>query len=213
MRFAVAGELASALAHELNQPITALVSYLRASEILASRPAEEEGRLHDTLRKAAKEAMRASVVLRRLRDFYRGGRGNRESIDVAALCESVAHSFQERLRRTDASLTVAVGAEVPKLEADPTQLEIVLHNLLSNGLDSLSQAAPHNRKLQLSATCREQVVELCVEDSGPGIGREVAGKLFEPFVTSKPDGMGLGLAISRSLLLTRGGELLCSRSE
>jgi PAS domain S-box-containing protein len=213
MRFAVAGELASALAHELNQPITALVSYLRASEILASRPAEEEGRLHDTLRKAAKEAMRASVVLRRLRDFYRGGRGNRESIDVAALCESVAHSFQERLRRTDASLTVAVGAEVPKLEADPTQLEIVLHNLLSNGLDSLSQAAPHNRKLQLSATCREQGVELCVEDSGPGIGREVAGKLFEPFVTSKPDGMGLGLAISRSLLLTRGGELLCSRSE
>ncbi len=213
MRFAVAGELASALAHELNQPITALVSYLRASEILASRPAEEEERLHDTLRKAAQEAMRASVVLRRLRDFYRGGRGNRESIDVGALCEAVARSFHERLRRADASLTVAVAAALPKLEADPTQLEIVLHNLLSNGLDSLSEAAPQSRKLQLSATCREKVVELCVEDSGPGIGHDVVGKLFEPFVTSKPDGMGLGLAISRTLLLTRGGELICSRSE
>jgi PAS domain S-box-containing protein len=213
MRFAVAGELASALAHELNQPITALVSYLRASEILASRPDQEQERLHSTLQKAAKEAMRASVVLRRLRDFYRGASDKRESINVGALCESVARAFQEHLRRADASLGIAVDPAIPPLEADAIQLEIVLHNLLANALDSVSHVPVHERRLQLTAACSDRVVELCLEDSGPGVSDEVAGRLFEPFVTSKPDGMGLGLAISRSLLLTRGGELVCSRSE
>lgn len=213
MRFAVAGELASALAHELNQPITALVSYLQASEILASRPVQEEERLHGTLQKASKEALRASVVLRRLRDFYQGGSNKRESIDVAALCESVARAFQDRLRRTNASLVVEVSPSTPRLQADMTQLEIVLHNLLANALDSVSQGYPNNRRVRLSAACCDRVVEFCVEDSGPGVSEEVMGKIFEPFVTSKADGMGLGLAISRTLLLTRGGELLCAQSK
>jgi signal transduction histidine kinase len=207
MRFAVAGELASALAHELNQPITALVSYLGASEILAARCVGEDDRLQRTLVKATHEAVRASDVLRRLRDFYRGGALKRETVHVPAVCTAVVRAFQDRLRRADVSLVVSVDPSIPKIEGDGTQLEIVLHNLLANAVDAVTQEAGPWRRVELHATWGESAVTVRVEDSGPGIAADVSQKLFEPFVTSKPDGMGLGLAISRSLIRARGGEL------
>jgi two-component system sensor kinase FixL len=212
MRFAVAGELASALTHELNQPITALVSYLRASEILAEQAMAGEDRLQSTLGKAAQEAIRASAVLRELRDFYQGGARKSERVDIPALCATVVRAFEDRLRRANASLVVSIDPSFPKLDADATQLEIVLHNLLANALDAVSQVESAARRLELHGSHDQSVVTLRVADSGPGIAAEVARKLFEPFVTSKPDGMGLGLAISRSLIRARGGELSCERS-
>jgi PAS domain S-box-containing protein len=213
MRFTVAGELASALTHELNQPITALVSYLRASEIIAGQAPAHDDRLTGTLGKAAKEAIRASEVLRRLRDFYRGGALKRESLQIRDTCEATASAFQDRLRRTEVSLKVTVDPSMPPLEGDGTQLEIVLHNLIGNAIDSLAQNIPSRRHIELSAECSERHLTLRVEDSGPGVPPEVAARLFEPFVTSKPDGMGLGLAISRSLIRARGGELSYAPSE
>lgn len=213
MRFAVAGELASALAHELNQPITALVSYLRAAEILGAPFSREEERLTTTLGKAAQEAIRASEVLRRLRDFYRGGTIKSEDVQVATLCHAVAHGFQDRLRRASTPLVLQVVAPLPTLRADATQLEIVLHNLLSNAIDAVNQVDISLRCIELHAQCVDQRLVIRVEDAGPGIAPEVALKLFEPFVTSKPDGMGLGLAISRSLVRARGGELTFEPSQ
>jgi signal transduction histidine kinase len=213
MRFAVAGELASALAHELNQPITALVSYLRAAEILAAPFSREEERLTTTLGKAAREAIRASEVLRRLRDFYRGGAIKYEDVQVATLCHAVSHAFQERLRRANASILVQVDAPLPTLRAEATQLEIVLHNLVSNAIDAVTHVEPPYRRIELHANCVDNHIIVRVEDSGPGIAAEVAQKLFEPFVTSKTDGMGLGLAISRSLVRAQEGELSFEPSE
>jgi PAS domain S-box-containing protein len=207
MRFAVAGELASALAHELNQPITALVSYLRASEILAERTTGSDDRLKGTLGKAAHEAIRASEVLRRLRDFYRGGALKREHIHVRDVCNAAAKAFQDRLRQIDATMSVTVEPSIPPMEGDRTQLEIVLHNLIANAIDGLALTRPARRQVELSASFTERELNLRVEDSGPGVPDDVVQKLFEPFVTSKPDGMGLGLAISRSLIRARGGEL------
>jgi signal transduction histidine kinase len=206
MRFAVAGELASALAHELNQPITAVVSYLRASEILARGSIAADERLAATLGKAVHEGIRASEVLRRLRDFYQGGALKREDVRIAELCSSVSEAFQERARRVEASLIVSADPTTPPLQGDSTQIEIVLHNLLANALDAVTQA-PQPRRVRLAATHADGTVRLSVEDSGPGIAPELAAKLFEPFVTSKSDGMGLGLAISRSLIRACGGEL------
>lgn len=207
MRFAVAGELASALAHELNQPITALVSYLRASEILAEPFASEDERVKATLGKAAQEAIRASEVLRRMRDFYRGGAFKREAVHIPSLCSAVAAAFQDRLRGAGAQLLMHIDPAIPTIEADSIQLEIVLHNLLVNAIDALSQQPKSSRRIELSAACSDGDVILRVEDSGSGIATEVAHKLFDPFITSKPDGMGLGLAISRSLVRGRGGDL------
>ena len=213
MRFAVAGELASALAHELNQPITALVSYLRAAEILAAPFSREEERLTATLGKAAREAIRASEVLRRLRDFYRGGTIKSEDVQIATLCHAVGNAFQDRLKRAGTPLVMQVDSSLPTLRADATQLEIVLHNLVSNAIDAVSQVEQSRRCIELQATCVEGRIVVRVSDSGPGIAPDVAQKLFEPFVTSKPDGMGLGLAISRSLVRARGGELAFEPSE
>jgi signal transduction histidine kinase len=213
MRFAVAGELASALAHELNQPITALVSYLRAAEILAAPFSREEERLTATLGKAAQEAIRASAVLRQLRDFYRGGAIKYEDVQIAALCQAVSQAFQDRLRRAGASLDLQVDPSLPMLRADATQLEIVLHNLISNAIDAVAQVEPAQRRIELHVRHIDDRLVFRVEDAGPGLAEEVAQKLFEPFVTSKPDGMGLGLAISRSLVRARGGELSFEPSE
>lgn len=207
MRFAVAGELASALAHELNQPITALVSYLRASDILAAPFGRGNERLKATLGKAAQEAMRASEVLRRLRDFYRAGTLKREPVHLPTLCGSVAMAFQDRLRRTNASLVTHMGGPLPMPQADAMQLEIVLHNLLANAIDAVSQSSKPWRRIELHVHGDAREVFLRIEDCGPGVAPELAGKLFEPFVTNKPDGMGLGLAISRSFIRASGGEL------
>jgi PAS domain S-box-containing protein len=207
MRFAVAGELASALAHELNQPITALVSYLRASQILAEPVASRDERLPATLGKAAQEAIRASEVLRRLRDFYSGGTLKHEPLHVGTVCGAVALAFQERLRRTNTSLVQRIEPSIPTVHADGIQLEIVLHNLLSNAIDAVGQVEKPWRRIELQAQRLGGNIVIRLEDSGPGISAEIAQKLFEPFTTSKSDGMGLGLAISRSLLRARGGEL------
>ena len=205
MRFAIAGELASATAHELNQPMTALVSYLDAAEILARSPGDDE-RLRATVRKAAAEALRASNVLHRLRNFYIGGRSRRERVEPAALAHAVSAGFSDRLQRAHVALDVLADGNLPILEADETQLHIVLHNLLANAVDALERVEGAERRIEVRVNGGE-VVTITVEDSGPGLDAESADRLFEPFVTSKPDGMGLGLAISRTLVRAGGGEL------
>lgn len=174
-------------------------------EILAAPFGDQEQRLTTTLGKAAQEAIRASEVLRRLRDFYRGGTLKCDDVHLPTLCSDVSQAFQSRLRRAAAALAVRVDSSLPNLAADTTQLEIVLHNLISNAIDAVSQVARPARRIELHAERADRWIVLRVEDSGPGIVPEVAQKLFEPFVTSKPDGMGLRLAISPSLVRTRSG--------
>jgi two-component system sensor kinase FixL len=209
MRFAVAGELASALTHELKQPIAALLSYLRATEILAERTGGVDPRVQETLAKSVNEATRASDVLKKLRDFYRGESDIRAPVDIGALCAGVASAFQERLRKAQATLVIQVDPAAPAVQGDETQLQIVLHNLVANAIEAVDQAPLGSRHVELHATSAADAVILRVDDSGPGVSSELARKLFEPFVTSKTDGMGLGLAISRSLVRSRGGELSC----
>ncbi|MGE0582238.1 MAG: ATP-binding protein [Steroidobacteraceae bacterium] len=207
MRFATAGEMASALTHELNQPITALVSYLRAAEILAAPGEARDARLPETLGKAASEAIRASAVLRRLRDFYSTGQAACAPLSLAALCDTVNAAFHERLRRAGVQLACNVGADLPPVAADPTQLEIVLHNLVANAIDAMAATEGAVKRIDITAERRHDHVRLAVADSGPGVAADVVARVFEPFVTSKPAGMGLGLAISRSLLRAQGGDL------
>jgi len=210
MRFAVTGQLAAALAHEINQPMTALLSYLRATALLAESPAPDNERVVTTLHKADAEAIRAIAVLRRLREFYRGEGVDLEEVDAAAVCERVANALCDRTRRSGVELQVSSASHLPTVVADRTQLEIVVHNLLTNALDALNAAAPskeHPRRIEVTTHAQASNVFITVEDSGPGISPSVAQRLFEPLVTSKVSGMGLGLSLSRSMLRTQGSDL------
>jgi len=206
MRFALAGELATALTHELNQPITALVSYLRAVEILAAPLEIQDLRVHETLRKATREALRASDILKRLRDFYRGGALNRAMIEIRPLIADVVSAFSDRAARLGVEFAqdIRVAHEVC---VDRIQLQMVLHNLITNALDALSNTAPGSRRVHITVSMEGERLRVTVEDTGCGVPPEIRRQLFEPFVTNKYDGMGLGLAISRSLLRSQGGEL------
>ena len=212
MRFALAGELATALTHELNQPITALVSYLKAVEILANPLEAGDPRFLETLHKATREALRASDVLKRLREFYRGGAAKAAVIDIKALVAEVLSAFAERAARlgVEVSSDIRVTREIC---TDRIQLQMVLHNLVSNALDAVAEVAPGTRWLHLAVETEGEQLRVIVGDSGRGVLLQIRRQLFEPFVTSKLDGMGLGLAISRSLLRSQGGELRLDASD
>jgi signal transduction histidine kinase len=215
LRFAVAGQLASALTHELNQPMTALLSYVRSAEVLTEPPAAADQRLVDTLHKAGKEALRAAAVLRRLREFYRGEGAHLEPTDPVAVCARVAGVLHERMRRSAVEFELRARESLPRVMVDRTQLEIVVHNLLSNSLDAFDALTAQKllaRRVEISAEVRGAEVLIAVDDSGPGVAASLAARLFEPFVTSKTTGMGLGLSLSRTLLRHQGGDLYCEPS-
>jgi signal transduction histidine kinase len=210
LRFAVGGQLAAALTHELNQPMTALISYVRAAELMGAPDAPAgDSRLSDTLHKAGKEALRAGEVLRRLRGFYRGAGARIEATDVIAVCARVGEGLEDRMSRCNVEFRLRDGA-LPKVMVDSTQLEIVIYNLVTNSLDAFD-AAPSRRSLagriEVTAEARGADVLISIDDSGPGIPANVSAQLFDPFISSKTKGMGLGLSLSRTLLRHQGGDL------
>jgi signal transduction histidine kinase len=206
LRLAAASELASALAHELNQPLSAIAAYVRACEMMlaASGPASAE--LKDTMDKVAAEANRAGNVVRRLRDFFRSGTAQPEKLPVSVLIDEAWATVRERAERHAIGVEI-VGAPGSAVVADRVQIEAVLHNLLANAIDAL-KLRPGDRAIRIvAAPDAPGLVRIGVEDNGPGIAAEVGDALFDPFVTTKPRGTGLGLAISRSIVDAHGGRL------
>ncbi len=205
MRFAMAGELASALTHELRQPLTALVSYLKSVEILADTGEVSGGRFRETVAKASAEALRATDVVRRLREFYGTGTSRVESCKSAVFFDELQQSVADRVHQSGVQWTA--DADAPELHADLAHLRLVLRNLIANALDALEGQPSGARQLHLRLRTVAGSQRIEVEDNGPGVAAEIAAELFNPFVTTKADGMGLGLAISRTLMRGQGGEL------
>lgn len=210
MRFAAAGQLASALTHELNQPMTALLSYVRSAELMTEPMTTAEPRLAATLHKAAAEGRRATGVLRHLREFYRGEVARLELTDSLEVCQRVAHGLQDRMRRSAIEFKLHEASALPQVMVDRAQLEIVVHNLLTNAIEAFDvPAARHlqQRCIEIRAQPLNADVLVIIDDSGPGIAADLSERLFEPFVTSKVSGMGLGLSLSRTFLRHQGGDL------
>lgn len=209
-RAATTGELASTLAHELNQPMTALVSYLRASEIMMTEGGRNDARLAPTLRKAADEALRASDILRRLRNFYAGRDPQLESLDLKPIVEKLIEALRRSERAGAESIVLRLDTDLPPVKADPVFIEVILSNLMTNALDATSGRT--NAVIEVSAYRRENFVILHVDDNGEGLSENIRRDLFKAFVTSKADGLGVGLAVSRSLAEACGGELQVTNS-
>lgn len=206
LRLAAAGEMAGALAHELNQPLTALSAYGTACEQLLEQGDTGE-RLRETIRRMVSESFRAADVVRRLRDFFRTGATRLEPIALAELLASAASPFSAKAQQQGIELAVD-PAPACLLLADRLQLEVVLRNLLSNAFDAVAEQPAGQRRIRLSAY-PEGAGRVCVrvEDSGPGLSGATAARLFEAFQSSKASGLGLGLAISRAIVEAHGGNL------
>jgi two-component system sensor kinase FixL len=206
LRAAAASELASVLAHELNQPLSAIGTYARACQLLLQN-GDPGGEFMPTLDKVVTEANRAGAVIRRLREFILRGTVRRESIAVAALLEGAAESARLHAQRHGIVLAVVVPAAIPDALGDRVQLETVLHNLIANAIDATA-THPGKGTIRLHADRDDAgFVRICVADNGPGVSPEVAATLFEPLRSSKTKGLGLGLAISRTIVEANGGRL------
>ena len=213
MRLAAAGEMAQAIAHELNQPLSAVANYARASRSMLADPARHGALLADTLEKIDREANRAGQVMRRLREFFRGGGLRSETFTLAGLIDESLSYVKRRAERQSVVFKLMLDDTLPSVNADRVQMGTVLHNLLANAIDALA-ASPEPREIDISARrMADDLIQVCVSDNGGGISPEMEGRLFESFATSKPEGMGLGLAISRTLVQAHGGELWLADGE
>lgn len=208
MRLAAAGEMAQAIAHELNQPLSAVANYARASRAMLAEPQRHAALLGETLEKIDREANRAGQVMRRLRAFFRGGGLRLERVSVAELIEEGLAPLRRRAERAGIGFNLILADDLPMLYADRVQMGTVLHNLLANAVDALDTSERAWREIEIDARRLDgERVRLCVADSGDGVASDMEKRLFDSFATSKPEGMGLGLSISRTLVEAHGGEL------
>ncbi len=205
LRLAAAGEMSSALAHELNQPLSAIANYAKACQLLAD--SGDQARLGETLSRMGIEIGRASEVVRRLRDFFRTGAVRLERICIADVVRAALESSLARFQRHGIAVRTRIPEPAPNVIGDRVQLEVVIHNLIANSVDALASVDASRREVSVSVVPRGSEVEVVVQDSGPGVPVDLMAELFTPFVTSKADGMGLGLAISRYLAEAHGGRL------
>lgn len=203
VRLAAAGEMAAALAHELHQPLSAIRNYARASQML-----QRSDGGNDLPHKIEREATRAAEVVKRLRDFFRDGTSRLERIRVDELIESALQPMHEHAARQRIALVTDIACGKTELLIDRIQAETVIHNLVGNAMEAIAGACGPVRRIQVAASMpNTEWVRLSIVDSGPGISPVIANRLFEPFATTKPTGTGLGLAMSRSIIESQGGEL------
>lgn len=208
LRRATLGELASGLAHEINQPLTAISNYSRGALRLIQRKGSSVDELRPALLEIAEQSARAGEIIRRIRDFVRREEPRRAPTDINKLVRNAAQLMKSDLAGAGATLQLRLAHNLPSLSVDAVQIEQVILNLLRNSCDAVRERpADHRRIVVASQWVTDESVEVCVKDSGPGISAEARRNLFSPFFTTKPQGMGLGLSISRSLAEAHGGEL------
>lgn len=206
LRLAAAGEMVGALAHELNQPLTALATYGKACEVLIAR-GDTGPILGDAVHKMVQEAGRAADVVRRLREFFRTGAMHLETVDVADILRDLGAQFERQFKEHGVRMNTGALPPAP-IRVDRLQIELVLRNLIANAYDAVLLQPAGYRQIAVSATRLDGArLRISVQDSGPGVTEAVAARLFEPFVSGKSSGLGLGLVLSRAIVEAHGGSL------
>ncbi len=202
------GAMAAALSHELKQPITAIATYAEATIKRLDVSGARTERLIDNLRAIAQQAAHVDQILGGIRGYIGQSRLKRELVAVEDLIRHAVRLIEVKSHDLDVEVTVSVGANLPKVFCDPLQMQQLLCNLLDNAIDAAAYDSGNSRFVCVSAAqCAKQQIELRVEDNGPGIAPEIVESMFQPFATTKPEGMGLGLAISRAVVEAHHGDL------
>ena len=206
-RFTALGEMASTLAHELNQPLTAATAYLNGvRRLLDGGKPDDIPVARGGVESAAEQMLRAGQIIKRLREFVARGETDFQPENLAKLVEEASALALVGARETGAKVSFAFDPAVGLVLVDRIQIQQVVLNLVRNAIEAMQEV--EKRELQVSTQwIAPEFVEITVSDTGPGIAPEIAEKLFQPFMTTKPHGMGVGLSISRTIVEAHGGRL------
>jgi two-component system sensor kinase FixL len=199
------GQMSSAIAHELNQPLTASANYISAARRFLQRP-DGAAQAQDAMEQAAKQILRAGTTIRNLRDFIEKREGRREAENLNKVIEQgIALAFVG-MAHINVKVRLQLEASLPNVFVDKIQIQQVLMNLIRNGIEAMQDAQKRELTIETSHA-GDGYVSVTVRDSGPGLPEEVRRKLFQPFVTTKEGGMGVGLMICQSIIQFHGGSI------
>ena len=208
MRLSTMGEMASGMAHELNQPLTAVASYCETAQKMVEAQPTMPGTLGDILGRALEQTHRAGDIIRRLRNFVSKGTTQKESVDIDKLIRDVMDLLEWELRNSKVKIDFNHCGQNCRVMVDKVQIEQVLLNLVRNSLEAIQNAETREGCVSLKThRLPGDLVEVTVSDNGPGVDEEMVDTLFNPFQTNKGTGMGMGLSISRSIIEAHGGKL------
>jgi two-component system, LuxR family, sensor kinase FixL len=208
LRAASLGELSSALAHELYQPLSAILSNAQAAQLLIARGNFELKHIREILEDIVQDDKRASEVISRMRTLMKKGEFNPEELQANELIQEVTKLMRYDLMAHKVRVVTEMAAALPTVRGDRIQLQQVLINLVLNAIDAMSQKAESSRTITLRTEAAEQnFIQISVADTGTGVQPGAEEQIFQPYYSTKPNGLGLGLSLSRTILLAHGGRL------
>jgi two-component system sensor histidine kinase TtrS len=208
-RLGILGEMASNIAHELNQPLAAITNYAEGMTRVIDAGRVDPAFLRDGARGIAGQAERAGAIIRRIRAFVRRREAPRETLDVDEVVREALALFEGSASRRQIPLTVRLAGDLPEISADRAETEQVILNLLQNAVDAMGEVAERERRrgIEVTTALGDGGIVVAVRDHGSGLEPEVEAHLFDTFFTTKPQGLGLGLSICRTIVESHGGRL------
>jgi C4-dicarboxylate-specific signal transduction histidine kinase len=211
-RIVTMGTIATSIAHEVNQPLCAILSNAQSSVRLLAKSRGVPAQAREALQDIASDARRASEVVERIRAMGKRDTRQSEPLVLSEVTREVLPLVRDELIRRDVSLDMSFAEALPPVTGDRVQLQQVILNLIVNGAEAMESVRAGSRRLKLSTACEGETVTMRIEDTGPGLDASLFDQVFDAFFTTKPHGMGLGLAISRSIIRGHGGNLWATRN-
>jgi signal transduction histidine kinase len=206
------GEMASTLAHELNQPLTAILSFAQASGRVITEVNYDRDELAFALERIAVNARRAGDIIRHMRSFIRKEEPHTEICDVNRLIREAMDLVNAELLQMEIDSVLDLQADLPGIDVDPVQIQQVVLNLVRNSMEAIDKHPGGQRRITVATRPGGSGgIEVAISDTGPGLDTDVAGKIFNTFVTTKAEGMGIGLSICKSIVEAHGSELVNRR--
>ncbi len=213
-RLSTMGEMTASIAHEINQPLTAIAAYAQACMKLLEKDDADLSRVHDGLRKLNDQSLRAGAVIERIQRFVRHEDSEKVLVNLNDLMRDLLHLAAADARLHSVELNFELQPDLPTVYCDPVQIQQVALNLIRNAIDAMLEVAcAYGREVVISTRMIGQNAEVAVRDLGTGVSEENQPLVFSPFHTTKPEGMGMGLSICRSIMRDHGGDLNFANNE